>query len=179
MSAVKIEAFTFEYCELQDRVRLSGNVYNTGIEIHLWLTRRLALRLLESAVDLIEKTSSVIAKTPVDHRAAMALFEHESARLLTENVIETSSKMAGITSDSSLKVNLIEVINRLDISFKDKKYQLSFFVPSQDQVIASAIVDYNQLHQILSLIHKGTKALDWGAPEQLFAVPQQLAETLQ
>ena len=127
MSAVKIEAFTFEYCELQDRVRLSGNVYNTGIEIHLWLTRRLALRLLESAVDLIEKTSSVIAKTPVDHRAAMALFEHESARLLTENVIETTSKMAGITSDSSLKVNLIEVINRLDISFKDKKYQLSFF----------------------------------------------------
>jgi hypothetical protein len=179
MTAVKIEAFTFEYNELQDRIRMSGNAYNNAAPVHLWLTRRLALRLLNSAVELIEKTSASIAQTPIDHRAAMALFEHENAQAMTQSLIETTSKPLLQQHTVSEEIDTTTIINRLDISFKKTNYQLSFFVSSQDTVVATAIVDYNQLHQILSLIHKGALALEWGVAETLFSVPEQAKATLQ
>ncbi|MEH6443255.1 MAG: hypothetical protein V7784_05090 [Oceanospirillaceae bacterium] len=182
MPIVKIEAFTFEYDEVQDRIRLSGNLYNSGQEISFWLTRRLALRLLNAATGLVEKTSPSIVNTPLDHRSAMVLFEHENAKNINSEAVEFGKKMTATDDDyitDSMSVSEPEILNRLDISFKNNRYSLSFFASSQDEAIAVSVIDYNQLHQILSIIHKGALKLDWGVEVSLFAEPEQVAYTLQ
>ncbi|MFT5707775.1 MAG: hypothetical protein ACI9ES_002075 [Oceanospirillaceae bacterium] len=182
MPIVKIEAFTFEFNEVQDRICLSGNLYNAGQEISFWLTRRLALRLLNAATDLIEKTSPSIANAPLDHRSAMALFEHQNAQIVNSEAVEFNKKKPELSDDFENNSKLIvepEILNRLDISFKNKAYNLSFFTSSKESAAAVSAIDYNQLHQILSFIHKGALKLDWGVEASLFVTPDQTAYTLQ
>lgn len=172
MGAVKIEAFTFDYDELEDRIRLSGNLYNGAPEISFWLTRRLSLRLLNASVDLIQKTSPTVANAPLEHRSAMALFEHESAQV--EAKIDTTLNAA----PKYLTTN-VEILRRLDISFVEQHYKLSFFFKDNDMPAAVSILSHSQLHQTLFLIHKGADALEWGVDKQLFSLPEATKPTLQ
>lgn len=194
MSTVRIEAFTFEYNEVQDRIRLSGNLYNEGEEVSFWVTRRLALRLLKAATALVEKTSPSIVNTPSDHRAAMAEFEHQSAKLASKHAVETHKentnfqdappKQAKVDQVSKAEEKEEEIIvsrilSRVDISFRDKHYKLSFFAESKKQAAACSVIDYNQLHQVLSLIHRGAVKLDWGVDANLFETATKATHTLQ
>jgi hypothetical protein len=174
MPTLRIEAFTFEYNEVQDRIRLSGNLYNDGEEVSFWVTRRLALKLLKATTTLVEKTSPAIANAPSDHRSAMAEFEHQSAQMASSDAVESHSENANFEdspskSDTSREVIVSKILSRVDISFKDKHYKLSFFVESEKQAAAYSVIEYNQLHQVLSLIHRGAVKLDWGVDSNLFS----------
>ena len=178
MPNVRIEAFTFEYNELQDRIRLTGNMYSEGGEISFWFTRRLALRLLDASVELVKKTSPGIVNLPAEHQAAMALFEHQSAQLETHNITESPSR---IREGAETKSSEIEpkILRRLDISCKDQRYQLSFFLSGSEEAVAVSSLSYSQLHQLLSLIHRGALALEWGVESSLFAAAADEPVTLQ
>ncbi|OUS29172.1 hypothetical protein A9R01_13370 ['Osedax' symbiont bacterium Rs2_46_30_T18] len=178
MPVIRIEAFTFEYNELQDRIRLTGNLYAEAQEISFWFTRRLALRLLDAAVELVKKTSPSIVTLPEEHQSAMALFEHQSAQLDTDNITESplQTKEGGDRSNSDAEP---KILRRLDISCKDQTYQLSFFLSGSGEAVAVSKLSYSQLHQLLSLIHRGALALDWGVENSLFASARETPITLQ
>ena len=178
MPSIRIEAFTFEYNELQDRIRLTGNLYTQGQEISFWFTRRLALRLLNAAVELVKKTSPGIVNLPAEHQAAMALFEHQSAQLETGNIIESRTGDSEGTPASASDTEP-QILRRLDISCKDQSYQLSFFLSGSEVAVAVSKLTYSQLHQLLSLIHSGALALDWGVESSLFASGSAAPVTLQ
>ncbi len=183
-SVIDIKAFTFEYNEVQDRILLSGNLYNDGQEVSFWITRRLALRLLNAAINLIERTSPAVTLAPLEHRSAMAMFEHQSAQLTLSATTQLSADFivtkegsdTAATPEPKIAANILQ---RLDISCKNQHYKLSFYTSSTAGAVAVSSIDYNQLHQIISLIHRGAKALDWGVSDNLFLAANASEYTLQ
>lgn len=165
---INIGSFTFQYDQGEDRIRLIGNMSNGQLRIDFWLTRRLCLRILGAADQLVQQTSKQVSRSPVEHREAMAQFEHEQARealQVHEAPLRTRSQAA--------------VLHRLDASFRDGRYQLSFFTADGDQAAAVSVLNYAELHQVLHLLHRGCQSLDWGAPAQLFDTTTPASQTLQ
>lgn len=175
-NVIKIETLTFDYDEMEDRILVSANLYNHLDEINFWLTRKLTLKLLDAGAGLIKKTSPVIAKTPAEHKAAMALFEHQNA----EQSAATHSFPANISKENSIELSADpSVLTRLDIGYKAKQYKFSFFIAKQDDVIAISLINCKEFHQILALIHKGALHLNWGVQSQLFMPSDNEPYTLQ
>ncbi|WP_286237059.1 hypothetical protein [Neptuniibacter halophilus] len=164
---LKIGTFTFNYDSVEDRILLVGNLHNESPRIDFWLTRKLVLRLLSAAPELIEKTSSEIADVPQQHRAQLAQFHHENAR----------QTLQGMQEDGALVATTHDLLSRLDISHRDGMYRLTFFTGSDDPVAVSTL-RYDELHQVLHLLHQGAKALDWGVAPALFESSQH-SQTLQ
>jgi len=163
--AIKIKAFTFEFNQFQDRIRLGGNLYCAEEEVSFWLTRRLAMRLLDAAAELVKKTSANISKVPFEHKEAMAQFEHQSAAFDETSTVEKTSSM---NSEKTENIDIC-ILHRLDISYKNERYKLNFFVAGKDQPVATSVIGSGQLHQILSLIHTGALELEWGVADNLFS----------
>ncbi len=164
---ISIGSFTFQYDQSEDRIRLIGNMSNGQPRVDFWLTRRLCLRILGASDQLIQQTSRQVGRSPVEHREAMAQFEHEQAReamQVHEAPLQTREQAA--------------VLHRLDASFRDGRYQLSFFTGDGGQAAATSVLSYAELHQVLHLLHRGCQSLDWGAPAQLFDA-QPSSQTLQ
>ncbi|PIE24949.1 MAG: hypothetical protein CSA60_02135 [Neptuniibacter caesariensis] len=154
---LNIGAFTFRYDHLQDRILLVGNFSNGQQRIDFWLTRKLVLRLLEGAQNLLEKTSEEIGEAPQQHKAHLAQFHHENAQqnLNAEREVEGIATIDG------------HLLSRLDISHQDGRYRMLFFSGS-DQPSAFSVVTYAELHQILHFLHQGALTLDWGVSPVLF-----------
>ena len=156
---LNIAAFTFNYDPLEDRILMIGNLNNGQQRVDFWLTRKLVLRLLSAAGELIEKTSSDIAEAPVELKSDLAQFHHESAQQALQADIEQASAVA----EGAL------LLCRLDISHQDGRYRVLFFTGG-DTPVAVSVLTYDELHQMLHLIHRGSMALDWGADSRLFGV---------
>lgn len=157
---LNIAAFTFNYDPLEDRILLVGNYNNGQQRVDFWLTRKLILRLLSAAGELVEKTSNDIAGVAEQHKADLAQFHHDNAQShlkgdeaeqLTQQVVAKEPKL----------------LNRLDISHQNGNYRMLFYAGG-DQPIAVSILTYNELHQIFYLIHRGAMTLEWGVDSQLF-----------
>lgn len=61
---ITINTFTFQFDFAEDRIRLVGNLDNDAPRIDFWLTRRLALRLLEAGNQMVQQTSQRVAESP-------------------------------------------------------------------------------------------------------------------
>ncbi|GGO88154.1 hypothetical protein GCM10011348_43010 [Marinobacterium nitratireducens] len=163
-----IASFTFQYDQHEDRIRLIGNLNNGQPRIDFWVTRRLCLRILSASDQLVSKTSERVSNSPSEHREAMAQFEHEQARQamkVQEAPLETRDKAL--------------LLHRLDASFRDGRYLLSFFAGEGDGAVATSVLNYAELHQVIHLLHRGCQVLDWGAPKMLFGTPNEPTPRLQ
>nr|WP_067291583.1 hypothetical protein [Marinobacterium profundum] len=163
-----IGSFTFQFDQSEDRIRLIGNMSNGQPRVDFWLTRRLCLRILGASDQLVRQTSKQVSRSAPEHREAVAQFEHEQARealKVQEAPLQTCAPAA--------------VLHRLDASFRGGRYQLSFFTGESEEAVAVSVLNYAELHQVLHLLHRGSQALDWGAPEQLFDTQVPASQTLQ
>lgn len=154
---LNIGAFTFNYEHLEDRILLVGNLSNGQPRIDFWLTRKLVMRLLDAAQGLVEKTSGAIAGAPMQHKSQLAQFHHENAQQGMQLEREDQSV---VTSGGAL-------LSRLDISHQDGQYRVLFFTNAEEP-IAVSVLSYDELHQILYLLHRGAQVLDWGVKSSLF-----------
>ncbi|MDO6595113.1 hypothetical protein [Neptuniibacter sp. 1_MG-2023] len=154
---LNIAAFTFKYDHIEDRILMVGNLSNDLQRVDFWLTRKLVLRLLSAAAGLIEKTSSDIAGAPVQLKSDLAQFHHDSARQGLQVDRESEDLLA---EDPSL-------LCRLDVSHQAGRYRILFFI-GDEEPFAASVLTYDELHQMLYLIHRGSLALDWGVDNQLF-----------
>ncbi|MGH1462769.1 MAG: hypothetical protein ACRBB6_12105 [Neptuniibacter sp.] len=156
---LNIAAFTFKFDQLEDRVLLVGNYNNKQPRIDFWLTRKLVMRLLAKAQELIEKTSGSIATAPAEHKSQLAQFDHDQA-WRSSSVEHENQTINAINA---------ELLTRVDFAFKNGNYQLLFYALG-DEALATSILNYEELHQVLHLIHKGALSLDWGVMPSLFEV---------
>lgn len=154
---LNIAAFTFTYDHVEDRILLIGNFSNGQQRIDLWLTRKLVLRLLNAAPELVSLTSGVVSEAAVNHKLQIAQFHHDQAQ---HQASVQAEKQHVIAQSGSL-------LTRLDISHQSGRYRLMFFA-NTDQAVAMSILSYEELHQILHLMHKGAQELDWGVAAHLF-----------
>jgi len=159
---ITINTFTFQFDFAEDRIRLVGNLNNDAPRINFWLTRRLALRLLDAGNQMVQQTSRRVAESPMEFRQATARFEHEEAR---QNINATSQPIPESAATTP------ELLQRIDLAHKDGHYQLRLFGQDDpDEIAAVSVLTYAELHQFLHLIYTGCSRLDWGAPE-LFSGP--------
>jgi hypothetical protein len=167
---ITINAFTFQFDYAEDRIRLVGNLGNDQPRIDFWLTRRLALRLLDAGNQMVRKTSQRVSESPEEFKQALARFEHEEAR----QSMEVSAQPIPDTPE-----NTPELLQRIDVSHRNGRYQLRLFGQSDpNEIAAVSVLTYAELHQVLHLIHSGCETLDWGAPD-LFAGPAGESQLLQ
>ncbi len=165
---INIAAISFCYDAVEDRVRLIGNMDNGQPRIDFWLTRSLVLRLLKASSKFIKSSSDRLDQVPIEHRSAMAQFEHDRAQL-TEDI----QQVANVDHTQHLSV----LLKRLDISIKEHRYQLSFFTEGSESPVAVSVLTEAEMHRVLSLIHAGSKHLDWGFGDFIFdqdATPMRL-----
>jgi hypothetical protein len=156
---VNIASVSFFFDQVEDRIRLIGNLENQGPRVDFWLTRRLVIRLLELSLELVQKTSQQVNKVPVQHQGAMAQFEHDQAQQ-APTIQSAESQNHGEHPAS--------ILRRLDISFQDGRYRLSFFVHGVEEMQAVSVLSYQELHQTLHWLHRGSLKLDWGSNASLF-----------
>ncbi len=156
---INLASLSFHFDPVEDRIRLIGNLSNSHQRIDFWLTRRLVLRLLDASDQLIKKTSEKVSQMPAEHQSAMAQFEHDEAQQQQSVLKEESLDHTDET---------VQLLQRLDISFRDGRYQLGFFENGQAEATGFSILSYAEMHQILHWLHKGCQQLEWGAPSVLF-----------
>lgn len=166
---VNIAVISFCYDAVEDRIRLIGNMSNGQPRVDFWLTRNLVLRLLAASAEFIKSTSDKIDQVPLEHRSALAQFEHDEAQQVSEIQHEKNVDHAGYAC---------VLLRRMDISVKNKRYRLAFFVDNTQEPIAVSVLTETEMHRVLHLIHSGTKHLDWGGTEYLFQ-QEQVAMRLQ
>jgi len=164
---LNIGAFTFNYDQVEDRILLVGNLNNGQQRIDFWLTRKLVLRLLDAAQGLLEQTVDAIAQAPAPQKEYMAQFHHEGAQLALKEERETDQ----VVADAPY------LLHRLDISHADGHYKITLFA-AEDLAVASSVLNYQELHQIFHILHKGAVTLDWGVASDLFVSTKE-SQTLQ
>ncbi|SEF84349.1 hypothetical protein [Marinobacterium lutimaris] len=168
---INIASFTFQFDLVEDRIRLVGNLDNGEPRVDFWLTRRLALRILGASDELVQHTSKRVSESPPEFRDATAQFEHEQAR---ERMEVTNQPIPATDSKGP------ELLHRIDISHRNGRYQLRLFGQDDpDEVAASGVLTYDELHQVLHLIHTGADRLGWDAPPLFTAFGREVSPTLQ
>lgn len=159
---ITINAFTFQFDYTEDRIRMVANLDNGGLRADFWLTRRLAVRLLDAGNQMVHETSRRVSESPAPFRQAAARFDHEEARQNME--VSTQS----IPRSEATRP---ELLHRIDVAHNQGRYRLRLFGEHDpDEVAAVCVLTYSELHQILHLIHAGGRKLEWGLPE-LFSDP--------
>ncbi|MGH1431574.1 MAG: hypothetical protein ACRBB4_10680 [Neptuniibacter sp.] len=154
---LNIAAFTFKYDQLEDRLLLVGNFNNQQPRVDFWLTRKLVLRLLSGAQELVDKTEDAVQQAPSDHRSELAQFHHDHAK----QIMNAERENQTVTPEDAC------LLTRLDISYRNDQYRLLFYSNGAEPV-AMSVLTYEELHQILFLMHKGALNLDWGVSPNLF-----------
>lgn len=154
---LNIAAFTFKYDQLEDRLLLVGNFNNQQPRVDFWLTRKLVMRLLSGAQELVDKTEGAVQQAPSAHKSELAQFHHDHAK----QVMNVERENQTLTPEDTC------LLTRLDISYRNDQYRLLFYSEGTEPV-AMSVLTYDELHQILFLMHKGALSLDWGVSPNLF-----------
>lgn len=153
-----IATITFHYDPVEDRILLVGNFQNNQPRCDFWLTRNITLKLLNGLSSLVQKTSAHIATAPREHQSGLAQFEHEQAQIDMQLQPEANLPEGGSPG----------LLDKVDVSHQGQRYQMRLYEHGNDEVIAQAQLTHSELHQVLSLLHRGALELNWGVGNQLF-----------
>lgn len=155
---LNIATITVHFDPFEDRILLVGNLNNSEPRCDFWLTRNITLKLLEALGSLVQKTSKRIASAPNEYQSGLAQFEHEQAQVDMKLQPEPELCKEGVPG----------LLYKVDVSHLAQCYQLRFYEHGCDDAVAQVRVTHGELHQVLSLLHRGALELDWGVDEQLF-----------
>src|SRR5438094_1971549 len=109
-----LTSVSFTYVMQQDRVLAVVNP-GTPAAWSCWLTRRVALALLEQAAGLLAKTSPLARRAPPESRQQVVAFEHQAA--MTQTAGSVRAVPANSLQASAARAELVE---RLSITNKAK-----------------------------------------------------------
>jgi len=104
-----LRTITFVYVIQQDRVLAAINP-GSPEAWSCWLTRRVVLRVLEQAREILAKTSALARRVPLEARSQIIAFERHAA------IAETAQRMNPVTADAlNACATSAELINQLSI----------------------------------------------------------------
>jgi hypothetical protein len=160
-----LKALALAYDPAQDRVL---TVVNPGAldSWAFWLTRRLALALLERLPATLEGTSAMAKQAPAEYRNDLVAFERDAA-------LATTSKAMTRTDDSVMRNNAgaAELAVTVKISDQGNSFRLELHGERGGQ--AAGILGRAELQRILQMVHDEAMKASWlGVP----AKPPELIE---
>ena len=98
-----LESITLRYNPDEDRILAVVNAGAANAKGY-WLTRRMALNVIDALIPYMERLSPVASKTPLEHRSELATMEREVAIASTQQSV--SSTPDDIVADVAGKAEL-------------------------------------------------------------------------
>jgi hypothetical protein len=136
-----------------------------------WLTRRLALAVLQRATEYLVSTSDLAQRAPAEFRSEAVAFERDAAIAKTAPAMST-------TPPAVLKASAdtAELAERLTISREGDAFRLE--LRGQDEHGAAGSVNRAELQRVLQMLHTTVIQANWlAAPTTGQASPPIPADT--
>lgn len=155
---------TFVYVPREDRILAA---INAGLREawSCWLTRRLALAVLERATQYVRSGSDLAQRAPSDLRGEMHAFERDAA------IAKTKGAMS-VTPPDVLQstASWAELAERLAIAQQGQNYRLELHGLSGD--MAAGLLKRSELQRVLQMLQTEVAKAGWLVPA---AAPQAAA----
>ena len=141
------------YDENEDRIFIDFS--DAESRCRLWLTRRLTRRLWSAIIDILERSSPTVSKTPADMRKEVIAFEHLSAISRPEPAAaDPSAQPPADKADRGAAL-----LHKVDINFTQEAFRLVFHTAAEAR--AGLTVGRTELHKILALVDQCATAAEW------------------
>jgi hypothetical protein len=150
---------TFVYEPREDRVAAAINAGRPD-DWSCWLTRRLALALLDRASGYLNKTSDLAQQAPAELRREFVAFEREAAMVSTAGAMtKTPTEVLRSSANSA------ELAERLTISRHDKGFKFELLGQSGEG--AAGLLSRAEMQRVLQMLHGVIAKAGWiGVPPQ-------------
>jgi hypothetical protein len=148
---LELHRLTSEYIESEDRLRLTGEDQQ-GNALCLWLTQRLALRMISHLVELIAKGSPEALQNPTHDDDANDLLQSFAQEAATSNI----EPQQAVDSSKATKSVLV---NEVDIS-RSPEGVVGFVFKSDTEQVALGF-EAQQLRQWLTIIYAQWLLAEW------------------
>jgi hypothetical protein len=156
---------TFVYEPREDRIAAAINVGRPEAW-SCWLTRRLALALLEHASGYLTKTSDLAQQAPVEMRGEFVAFEREAAMASTAGAMTKTPPE--ILKPSTIRA---ELADRVTISRHDKD-GFKFELLGQSGEGAAGVLTRAEMQRVLQMLASIVAQAGWiGTPSRAQAAP--------
>jgi hypothetical protein len=165
-----LSSLTFVYVPREDRVTVAINAGRADAW-SCWLTRRLALAVLQRGTEYLVNTSDLAQRAPAEFRGEAVAFEREAA------IVKTAPAMSS-TPPAVLKASTdtAELAERLTISREGDAFRLE--LRGQGEYGAAGSVNRAELQRILQMLYTAVVQANWlPAPVTGQASPAIPAET--
>ncbi|MGB7034921.1 MAG: hypothetical protein WBD71_05295 [Xanthobacteraceae bacterium] len=152
-----ITSLTFVYEPREDRIAAAVNPGRPDAW-SCWLTRRIALALLDRMPDFLEGTSALAKQAPAEMRGEFSAFEREAA------IANTQGAMS-VTPPDILKssANAAELVDRVSITPQGDNFRVELYGMSGDG--AAAGLARAELQRILQMLQGVVAQAGWlGGP---------------
>jgi hypothetical protein len=148
-----LKTVTFFYVPQEDRIAGAINAGHPDAW-SCWLTRRLALAVLERTADYIATTSNLAQRAPAELRGEAIAFEREAA------IAKTAPAMSQTAADI-LKASTAgaELADRLTIAREQDAFRLELRGLSGNGV--AGVVKRDELQRILQMLHAVVAQAGW------------------
>jgi len=151
-----VRNITFAYVPREDRILAA---INAGFRDawSLWLTRRLALAVIERTAQYIAVSSDLTKRTPSDLRSEAVAFERDAA------IAKTAQAMSTTPADVvQATANWAELAERLTIARQAGGYRLELHGQSGDT--ATGLLKRPELQRLLQMLQIEVANAAWVAP---------------
>ncbi len=148
-----LKTITFLYVPQEDRIASAINAGQPDAW-SCWLTRRLALAVLERATDYVAHTSNLAQRAPAELRSEAIAFEREAA------IAKTAPAMSQ-TPPEILKLSTAgaELADRLTIAREQDGFRFELY--GQGGNGAAGLVKREELQRILQMLHGVVAHAGW------------------
>jgi hypothetical protein len=158
-----LKSVTFVYVPREDRILTAINAGQPDAW-SCWLTRRLALAVLERTTEFVTGSSDLAQRAPADLRGEMVAFERDAAIAKTAPAMSVTS---GVVLNSTAEA--AELAERLTISQQARGFQFELRGLRDDG--AAGIVARAELQRMLQMLHAEIAKAGWVAPAAAQATP--------
>ncbi len=159
-----LRTITFVYEPREDRILAAINA-NQPEAWACWLTRRLALALIDKMPDFLLSTSDVAKRAPAEMRGEAIAFEREAAIAKTAGAMSPTPPDILKTSTAAA-----ELAERLSITPQGDGFRLELRGATQDGAIG--MLTRAELQRILHMLHGVVVRAAWlGAPAKPQVAP--------
>jgi hypothetical protein len=151
-----LTSITFVYVLREDRIMAAINAGHPDAW-SCWLTRRLALAVLDRANEYLASRSGLAQRAPAQFRGEAIAFERDAA-------IATTAPAMSITPTATLQTSadVAELADRLTISQHGDAFRLELYGKSEEG--AAGMVKGDELRRILQMLQAEVAKAAWLVP---------------
>jgi hypothetical protein len=150
---LRVTSFQFRYDVIEDRIALDFDPLASG-PLTLYLTRRLAERLLNDLAEVLTRSSIVARRAPASVRSEVVLMEHDGAVYAAP-----ASNAVPAASVSGPPVQHAYLVTSVKVSVLPASFTVSLQSKAQDLIYFEAARD--DMHRLLDLLKRTAAVARW------------------